>query len=422
MANVIKNINIGTGDERVIRQIVTSNDRGPQGDQGVSVTNVAADANGDLITTLSDGTTINGGELPMALSQRIYVGEMNGTQATYNLPDTIDETKVAYILINGVIYTSDYSITSTTVTIELDELPTGKLEVVLNDTGLVSTGNDVTKQYVDQQDQATLTAAKNYTDQQTPKYTSELTNDSGYQTQSDVANAVNAEKVLREAADADLQEQINNLDPSGGGPTVVQTTGSSTTDVMSQNAVTKMFYSGNNTIIAPDANAIGSVTIGRNDTTGYGNYFNVGIGNGANAFTPGSVSLGYNAINYHGGEYGTALGYLSAVAGSALHSVALGATARATRTGEVNVGSYGYNYGYNNSAYRVIGGVYDGQELHDAATVAQGNTLATSTPTTSTAGALGQLYTDTTSMHTYQCTAIDLTDPNSPAYTWTQRW
>lgn len=210
----------------------------------------------------------------------------------------------------------------------------------------------------------------------------------------------------------------------GGGSsiTVVQTTGSSTEDVMSQNAVTNMLYSGNNAVIAPDANTLGSITIGQNDTTAYGNHFNLGVGNGAHAFTNGSVSLGYNAINYYGGEYGTALGYLSAVAGTALHSVALGATSRATRTGEVNVGSYGYNYGYNNSAYRVIGGVYDGQELHDAATVAQGNTLATSAPTTSTVGVLGQLYTDTTAMHTYQCTAIDTTDPDNPSYTWTQRW
>lgn len=47
----------------------------------------------------------------------------------------------------------------------------------------------------------------------------------------------------------------------------------------------------------------------------------------------------------------------------------------------------------------------------------QGNTLATTAPTTSTVGVLGQLYTDTTNMHTYQCTAI-----SGDTYTWTQRW
>lgn len=45
-----------------------------------------------------------------------------------------------------------------------------------------------------------------------------------------------------------------------------------------------------------------------------------------------------------------------------------------------------------------------------------------SAPTTATAGVLGQLYTDTTNMHTYQLTAIDTTDPDNPSYTWTQRW
>lgn len=43
-------------------------------------------------------------------------------------------------------------------------------------------------------------------------------------------------------------------------------------------------------------------------------------------------------------------------------------------------------------------------------------------PDSSTVGGLGQLYTDTTTMHTYQCTAIDDTDPNNPIFTWTQRW
>ena len=48
--------------------------------------------------------------------------------------------------------------------------------------------------------------------------------------------------------------------------------------------------------------------------------------------------------------------------------------------------------------------------------------LDTSAPTNTTKGVLGQLYTDTTGMHTYQCTAIDTTDPDNPLYTWTQRW
>ena len=61
-------------------------------------------------------------------------------------------------------------------------------------------------------------------------------------------------------------------------------------------------------------------------------------------------------------------------------------------------------------------------ETAGGVTIEQGNTLATSAPTTATAGVLGQLYTDTTGMHTYQLTSIDTTDPDNPSYTWTQRW
>ena len=49
------------------------------------------------------------------------------------------------------------------------------------------------------------------------------------------------------------------------------------------------------------------------------------------------------------------------------------------------------------------------------------NVLSPDAPTTETEGVLGQLYTDTTNMHTYQCTAID-DSGDDPVYTWTQRW
>ena len=49
------------------------------------------------------------------------------------------------------------------------------------------------------------------------------------------------------------------------------------------------------------------------------------------------------------------------------------------------------------------------------------NIIETTTPDTATEGVLGQLYTDTTNMHTYQCTAID-DSGDEPVYTWTQRW
>lgn len=110
-------------------------------------------------------------------------------------------------------------------------------------------------------------------------------------------------------------------------------------------------------------------------------------------------------------------------------SVALGACAETSRVGEVNIGystTYGGDGGFNNTAYRVIGGVHDGQDLHDAATKGQLDKAiingGTTAPTTSTVGAVGTLYSAVVSntAHLYVCTAIDdTTDPQNPSYTWT---
>lgn len=181
---------------------------------------------------------------------------------------------------------------------------------------------------------------------------------------------------------------------------------------------------------ASNAIAIGDESFSRADST-------IAIGKKAAAYNNAakSVAIGYEAIvnmnsqnNVLIGASGTVGNGVIAGVGIGYHSgayykgsVALGARANTTRVGEVYVGSdssyEGLQYGFNGTQYRVIGGVHDGQNLHDAATVAQGNTLATSAPTTSTVGVLGQLYTDTTNMHTYQCTAI-----SGDTYTWTQRW
>lgn len=199
---------------------------------------------------------------------------------------------------------------------------------------------------------------------------------------------------------------IDNTDPQnivytwtevgggGSGPTVVQTTGTSTTDVMSQNAVTGMVFG---------------------DPS---NRLRIAIGNGASATVNYAACMGRDSIA--NANRALALGGDNAKARHA-YSVALGSDTTTTAVGQVQIGCNSAT-GYNNSNYRLLTGLYDGQSAHDAATVAQGNTLSTSAPTTTTEGVLGQLYTDTTNMHTYQCTAIDTTDPQSPIYTWTQRW
>ena len=262
--------------------------------------------------------------------------------------------------------------------------------------------------------------------------------------------------------------------------TPVQTTGTSTTDVMSQDATTKLIFpdianavqgqiridpSGTSSSTGNRGIAIGKkveltytngVPIGigfntkaANNAISIGGGINgigsdavaVGSGSGnilANAVRIGvsskaanvdSVAVGYNA-NAGGATNQVSIGSQSN-AGSYAYSVALGDHASVNGIGAVAIGAYSLNgwngtvevgssnssYGYNSTNYRKVTGVYDGENLHDAATVAQGNTLSASAPTTSTVGVLGQLYTDTTGMHTYQCTAI-----SGDTYTWTQRW
>lgn len=211
------------------------------------------------------------------------------------------------------------------------------------------------------------------------------------------------------------------------GPTVVQTTGTSATDVMSQNAVTDELYPqysahskgvvgiGNYTSIADYGSTkvgIGKVTLGNSSA------YAVAINGGDSGGTVNAIS----ALGIWAGAGGTVTGHSGIAIGngasvSAAGGVAIGRDSSATSQGEFNIGSSSSSYGYNSSNYRLLSGLYDGQSAHDAATVAQGNTLATTAPDTSTVGVLGQLYTDTTNMHTYQCTAI-----SGSTYTWTQRW
>lgn len=187
---------------------------------------------------------------------------------------------------------------------------------------------------------------------------------------------------------------------AGGGSsvTVVQSTGTSTTDVMSQNATTDMVYADPSTQqlvrIGTGANAgtrttsqDGRVAIGKN-ATATGHASNIAIkGNAVSTSYP-SIAIGSSGStkdytvsigggNYNqDGEHNVLLGFLSTVNGG-YHKdcVALGYCAACTRSGEVNVGAGSTTNGYNSTSYRVIGGVHDGQEAHDATTVGQINGL-----------------------------------------------
>ena len=165
-------------------------------------------------------------------------------------------------------------------------------------------------------------------------------------------------------------------DTAGGGSsvTVVQTTGTSQTDVMSQNATTSMVFADPSTrtqVQIGSGSSVGSarnVAIGQNATASNNNTLAVGSYAWTNAVSATAVGDGTIA----GGIRGTAIGYLAS-AGTNSNSVALGAYSATSRNGELNVGTGEYNYGFNATKYRVIGGVYDGQDAHDVATVGQVN-------------------------------------------------
>lgn len=146
----------------------------------------------------------------------------------------------------------------------------------------------------------------------------------------------------------------------GSGPTVVQTLGTSTDDVMSQKAVTDTLFADGATArqikIGSNTSTSGSFTV----TVGYGAATvssAVALGTNAKATGNNSVALGYDTnTNYKG------------------WSVALGRAAQPTRDGEVNIGTpRDPTKGYNDTAYRILGGLYDGQDNHDAVTVRQLN-------------------------------------------------
>lgn len=101
--------------------------------------------------------------------------------------------------------------------------------------------------------------------------------------------------------------------------------------------------------------------------------YSVVIGEGANN------PIGQNCVAVGAGaearaSQGVAIGNSAYVDNNLSHSVALGDRSLPTRAGEVNVGQ-NLSQGYNNTKFRVIGGVHDGQLANDAVTVGQVNAV-----------------------------------------------
>ena len=163
------------------------------------------------------------------------------------------------------------------------------------------------------------------------------------------------------------------------------TTGTNTDGAMTQKATTEMVFADPaiKNKVAIGARAVnatldsrGSVVIGSGRVSGLGSIV-IGGGNDTTARVTGSagVAIGAGALST-GPNYSIAIGHDAQASNS--DAIAIGTGSRATRVGEINIGTTnGSQYkGYNSSNYRLLTGVYDGQSAHDAATV--GQTIGTS--------------------------------------------
>lgn len=156
---------------------------------------------------------------------------------------------------------------------------------------------------------------------------------------------------------------INEIAAGGGGPTVVQTTGTSTTDVMSQNAVTSMVFADPGP--SSDSMSRRKIRLGPNTSVAA----NQGTAIGAGATITGAQSIaitgGNNSMTISG-RSAIGIGSGEVTADGAI-SLGLFAPTNSTQ-GKIEVGSMATWAGYNNSNYRLLTGLYDPQSDHDAAT------------------------------------------------------
>lgn len=187
----------------------------------------------------------------------------------------------------------------------------------------------------------------------------------------------------------------------GGSVTLYSGLGNNTDGAMTQKAVTDTLFADGATAHLPQIGA--NSTANGNRAMAIGAYskaiqdWATALGYIAKANTYGTTSVGCSAESGStGNNYGTAVGY--AAKATVASSVGLGSYANPTRNGEVNVGTGNQSLGFNSTKYRVIGGVHDGQEDHDVATVGQWKTsltIATTAPSTPVDGEL-ILYTGAT--------------------------
>lgn len=122
--------------------------------------------------------------------------------------------------------------------------------------------------------------------------------------------------------------------------------------------------------------ASGVIRIGRHRNSETYGAASIAIGHGTEAAQFGAVALGGTMPDSAGNDGAKALGQCAVAIGfraesSGTGAIAIGPYSSAPSKGEMNIGSTDTSYGYNNSNYRLLTGLYDGQNAHDAATVGQ---------------------------------------------------
>ena len=168
-------------------------------------------------------------------------------------------------------------------------------------------------------------------------------------------------------------------------PSVVQTSGNSEANVMSQNAVTSMIFADPTTTenikIGSGATNGGSraVAIGQaaqvNNNVAYG----IAVGRNSHIYASNGIAIGQGTTVQGSNSFGgIAVGHSATVGSSTsaaiTDAIAFGRGAAATMSGEINVEDTIYGAAYNGTRYRLLRGLYDGQADHDAATYGQLNT------------------------------------------------
>ena len=204
-----------------------------------------------------------------------------------------------------------------------------------------------------------------------------------------VDNAVTIDSISVNGV-AQTPDANKNVDLTITSPTVVQTIGDSTTDVMSQKATTDMVW---------DANRENVVIKSANNSHTNSGTSSVLISPGLNGYFDrnGATAVGYDTVVHS--AYGTATGFNANIGSNANNCTAIGTRAGCQGDGNVAIGYYaqgpyglkgvvsfekatlGNTTGYNDSAYMLLRGVYDGQSAHDAATKGQLDSLITMTDT-----------------------------------------